>query len=173
MIRQSREKGRHLYLMRHGAAVQDGRQISDFNRPLSPHGVQETVRMIELFHQKKVPVPDCILCSTALRTRQTAELVRQLFCDTPVLYREALYLAPAFRLMETLRTLDDIFGTVMVIGHHPGLEQTIAYLAEPKEVPVLQPSNCVGIDLPFENDWHSLAPGFGTLSFFWEPGTLK
>ncbi len=165
--------GRYLYIMRHGAAETDSGVLNDFNRPLSHRGVQETIRLIELMQQKKLRVPDCVLCSTALRARQTVELVRRLFPEAPILYRDALYLAPVFRLLNTLNELDSIFETVMIVGHHPGLEQTIAYLAEPRESPVLKPSDCVVMHLPYAGGWHSLSPGTGELRLFLNQAGLK
>ncbi len=170
---ENSERGRYLYIMRHGAADSDCGVLNDFNRPLSQKGIRETIRLIELMQQKKLRKPDCILCSTALRARQTTELLRRLFPEALVLYREGLYLAPVFRIISALNEMDNIFETVMVVGHHPGLEQAISYLTESVDQPVLQPSDCAVVRLPYPCAWRSLLPGVGQMHLFLNQEALK
>jgi phosphohistidine phosphatase len=73
-----------------------------------------------------------VLCSTALRTRETAELVLAGFAAPPrVLYEDGLYLAGRAVLLRRLRGLDESAGAVMVIGHNPGLHELALALASP------------------------------------------
>jgi phosphohistidine phosphatase len=73
-----------------------------------------------------------MLCSTALRTRETAELVLARFAAPPrILYEDGLYLAGRAVLMRRLRGLDESLGAVMVIGHNPGLHELALALAAP------------------------------------------
>jgi phosphohistidine phosphatase len=75
---------------------------------------------------------DLVLCSSALRTRETAELVLAGFKPPPrILYEDALYLAAAKALLRRLAQLGEADGSVLVIGHNPGLHELAILLAAP------------------------------------------
>lgn len=133
---------RCLYLMRHGKA-RAGRMTDDFKRPLSPRGKQDVLSQLNRFRQPDGVRPDGIFCSTAVRACQTADLLKELFVGTPVFFKDSLYLAPTFRLMEVIRQIDPIFQRIMIIGHNPGLEQLIPILTEPDRRTELHPADCV------------------------------
>lgn len=158
--------GRCLYLMRSGAILKNSGVLYDYNKPLSRKGINQVLLQLERFRESENVRPDCILCSTALRARQTVELLEDLFSGIFVFYRDALYLAPAFRMMETLSELDIIFRRVMIVGHNPGLEHVMAYLADPGVKQPLNPADCAVIQMPPDDDWHHLRPGLGQISHF-------
>ena len=73
---------------------------------------------------------DLVLCSTAVRTRETAELVLAGFAlPPPIRFEDALYLAGRALLLRRLRRLDESAGAVLVIGHNPGLHELALALA--------------------------------------------
>jgi phosphohistidine phosphatase len=73
-----------------------------------------------------------VLCSTALRACETAELALAGFEAAPqILYEDALYLATSATLIRRLRRVDETCGAVMVIGHNPGLHELAIALAAP------------------------------------------
>ncbi|MBQ7412790.1 MAG: histidine phosphatase family protein [Alphaproteobacteria bacterium] len=153
--------GRFLYLMRHGRA-KPGRGTDDFTRPLSTIGIQAVQWQRDRFKEPSGIRPDCILCSTAKRARETADILKGLFIGTPVFYRESLYLAPAFRIIGVLNEMDEVFRRILVIGHHPGLEQTIGLLTRPENRQNLTPGDCAVLYLN-SLDWRSLEPGCGRI----------
>ena len=150
-----------LYLMRHGRA-KPGRGTDDFKRPLSVAGIQTVQWQRERFKEPSGIRPDCILCSTAKRARETAGILKDLFIGTPVFCREALYLAPAFRILDVLNNMDEVFRRILIIGHHPGLEQTIGVLTQPENKQNLAPGDCAVLRLNTPN-WRSLEPGCGVI----------
>ena len=158
---------RYLYLMRHGSAKWKG-ILSDFDRPLSRVGISEVCRQRQRFRQPDGIRPDCILCSTSLRTRQTAEHLRKLFIGTPLFLKETLYLATAFRLMEVLRETDPIFRRVLLVGHQPGLTQLTGLLTAPENTMDFRPADCVAIKI--KTDWCDLGTGCGELQKIWPVG---
>ena len=157
---------RYLYLMRHGLARSKG-LTDDFQKPLSAIGKKDVRAQMEKFRQTDGIRPDCILCSTAVRAQQTVELLSELFVGTPVFFRESLYLAPAFRVLELIRETDTLFHRIMIVGHNPGLEQLIPILTTPLTRPTLQPADCASLltDTP---DWKSLTTGRATLDRFFQ-----
>ena len=120
----------HLHLLRHAKSDRD-EAVEDHERPLSRRG-REAARRVAENLPAALGALDLVLCSTALRTRDTAELVLAGFAAPPrILYEDGLYLAGRAVLMRRLRGLDESAGAVMVIGHNPGLHELALALASP------------------------------------------
>lgn len=117
-----------LHLIRHAkSAAYDG--IDDRDRPLSRRGRDAARRVGESLPAALGPV-DLVLCSTARRTRETAALVLSGFAaPPPIRFEDVLYLAGPATLMRRLRRLDETCGTVLLIGHNPGLHDLAVSLA--------------------------------------------
>ncbi len=115
----------NLWLLRHAKTVPDppvGK--TDHERPLAPRGRRDAdalARRLEADRLgfKAADLPGLVLCSTAVRTVQTAERVLPGLGDPPVEYRRALYDATPEEVIDELRALDDGIATVMVVGHNP------------------------------------------------------
>jgi phosphohistidine phosphatase len=76
---------------------------------------------------------DLVLCSSALRTRETATLALAGFAPPPtVLFEDALYLAGPAALLKRLVQVDERAGAVLVIGHNPGLHELALALSLPE-----------------------------------------
>ena len=146
--------------MRHGYAKQTG--VSDFLRPLSAKGNKEVLVQAEQFKLPTGIRPDCIYCSTAVRAKQTAELLKTVFKGVPVFYRESLYLAPSYRIMDVVKDTDEIFQRIMLVGHHPGLEQVVGVLAENGNIHLLKQADCAVLSLNI-NRWAELKTACGHL----------
>ena len=109
-----------------------------------------------------------MLCSTALRTRETYERLAAALETAPVLYERRLYAASADDLLELLRTVPDQFSTALVIGHNPGLEQLAALLSSGQsgEFRGMPAGGVAVLKLPAGAD---LEPGVAELAAFWWP----
>ena len=75
--------------------------------------------------------PDTVLCSTAVRTRETLALIERAFERPEIRFEEALYGASANALIARLRQLPVECESVLVIGHNPGLQELVLQLARP------------------------------------------
>lgn len=123
-----------LHLLRHAKSSWK-EDVDDHQRPLNKRG-REAARRIGRHLPEAVGAVDLVLCSTALRTRQTLELVLAEFAVRPVcLFEDGLYLADCDKLLARLRQLDEGVGNVLLIGHNPGLHELAAALAEPGTKP--------------------------------------
>ena len=106
-----------LYLVRHARAMAIA--ASDKERELTKEGCVNATKLGALFTDKFAQ-PDHVICSSALRTQQTFQLMR----DAGLAARsdevlDGLYDAsPAF-LLETIRTQEA--QSLLVIGHNPAL----------------------------------------------------
>jgi phosphohistidine phosphatase len=119
-----------LHLLRH-AKSSWREDVEDHERPLNKRG-RRTARLVGEHLPGAIEPIDLVLCSNALRTRQTLELALAKFrAAPPCLIEDGLYLADCDRLIGRLRQLDEGLGSVLLIGHNPGLHQLAAALAEP------------------------------------------
>jgi phosphohistidine phosphatase len=122
-----------LHLLRHAKSTWD-EEAEDHERPLNKRG-REAARLVGESLPKVIDAPDLVLCSSALRTRETAKLVLAGFSKSPrVLYEDELYLASKAKLMHRVRRIDETIGSVMIIGHNPGLHEFAIALAAPGSV---------------------------------------
>lgn len=152
-----KSEGLKLYLMRHGMVSLDSDSV-DFRVSLSQNGIRDVLSQRERFKKSDGIRPDCIFCSTAKRARETADLLDDLFVGAPVFFRDTLYLAPAFRIMDLVRQTDSIFRRIMIIGHTPGLEQLTAVLTSDDVRLRFHPADCVSLRVNL-NSWEKLNTG--------------
>jgi phosphohistidine phosphatase len=117
-----------LHLLRHAKSSWD-ESVEDHERALSRRG-REAARRVGESLPAALGALDLVLCSTALRTRETAELALAGF-SLRVLHQDALYLAGCAALLRHLRGIDEGAGAVLVIGHNPGLHELALALASP------------------------------------------
>ena len=73
--------------------------------------------------------PELVLCSTARRARETLERIEPALGVADVRFEPALYGASAGALLERLHDVPDDVGSVMLIGHNPGLQELALELA--------------------------------------------
>lgn len=119
---------RRLYLLRHAKSSWDDPALDDFERSLNTRG-REAARAMGRHMVRAAIRPDVVLCSSALRTRETWNIVGSGMTGIPVSIEDGIYAAGKGDLLKRLRLLDDHLGSVMVIGHNPGLERLAAALS--------------------------------------------
>ena len=149
-----------LYLMRHGEAARGG--VTDFERALSPRGRGQIEAQIEQFKKVNGIRPDAVFCSTAKRTKETAQILQRLFKGVPVFYRETLYLAPTGRLLDLVQGIDEVFARVLIIGHNPGLEQMVSLLDKKGALIPMGTADCVEMRLNIKK-WCEVKAGTGEI----------
>jgi phosphohistidine phosphatase len=118
-----------LLLLRHAKSSWDDPALPDSERPLAPRG-EKAARTIARYLLEKRIHPELVLCSPSRRTRQTFEAIEpSLGRDVPVEYEPGLYGASAGELLARLRSVAGSTGSVLVIGHNPGLQDLALLLA--------------------------------------------
>jgi phosphohistidine phosphatase len=121
---------RRLYLLRHAKSSWKEPALADHDRPLAGRGRRAAAAIAEHMAEHQF-VPELVLCSTALRTRETYERLEAALKGPPVRYERRLYAASADDLLELLHTVPDRISTVLLIGHNPGIEELALQLARP------------------------------------------
>ena len=117
-----------LYLLRHAKSSWADESMRDFDRPLASRG-REACGVIGAFIEEKGIDFDLVLVSTAVRTRETIELVKdRAKFRGEVRYDERIYEATTSQLLEVISEVDDDRESVLLVGHNPGIEDLLALL---------------------------------------------
>jgi len=125
----SEGRERLLYLLRHAKSSWDDSSLDDHDRPLAPRGRRAVGKIAAHAKERRVR-PDLVLCSSALRARQTLEgITPSLGKGVDVRVEEELYGASADDLLARLRAVPDDVRSVMFIGHNPTLQELALLLA--------------------------------------------
>jgi phosphohistidine phosphatase len=111
-----------LILLRHAKAEADAPSGDDFDRPLAPRGRREAQEMAGQLAALGFR-PDLALVSPALRTRETWEALHDALPGGEVRFDRALYNADAAGLRRLAERAGEGRGTVVVVGHNPGLQE--------------------------------------------------
>ncbi|MGH3433908.1 MAG: SixA phosphatase family protein [Thermocrispum sp.] len=110
---------RRLTVLRHAKSDWPA-GVPDFDRPLAARG-RSDAPAAGRWLSGQVP-PALVLCSPAVRARQTCELVVAELADQPrVRVDERLYAASTGDLLAVVQGLDDAQRHVVLIAHNPGL----------------------------------------------------
>lgn len=113
-----------LLVLRHAKATRD-ESPSDYARELTKKGLKAAQRIGRVLSSASL-MPDLILSSSAQRARSTAEEAAAAAAYTGELkLLEELYLAEPHTYVDTLRRFGGDAGTVLVVGHNPGIEALI------------------------------------------------
>ncbi|MBX2836311.1 MAG: histidine phosphatase family protein [Gammaproteobacteria bacterium] len=133
---------RKLTLLRHAKSSWSDADVSDHDRPLNARGTRDAPEMANRLVQRGC-IPDTILCSSALRTQQTAQAMAVAFklTDDQLIIDESLYLASAAELLEMIALQAPVAEHIMVIAHNPGLEVLARTLNQ--QVPLPMPTAAV------------------------------
>jgi phosphohistidine phosphatase len=120
---------RRLTLVRHANADTET-DVRDFERPLSKKGHGEANDMARRFQERGF-VPDLILASAAVRTRETAEIFAKVLGVAPRLLQaeDSLYLAEGDAIIAAIRATGPRVTHLLLIGHNPGISVAAISLA--------------------------------------------
>ncbi|MFT2816230.1 SixA phosphatase family protein [Leifsonia sp. A12D58] len=120
---------RRLVIMRHAKSDWPP-GVQDHDRPLNDRGRQEAPLAGAWLHENGC-VPDLVVSSSAVRTRQTCELVCSELGDAAPAPQldDALYAASAPRMLSIVNHVPDSVQTLLVIAHMPGVQELAMHLA--------------------------------------------
>jgi phosphohistidine phosphatase len=172
------KQNKQLVLLRHAKSSWDDPFLDDFDRPLSKRG-RRAGNHLSAWLRKHDIRPDLVLCSPAVRTRETLALIAEAIGDKAnIVHDKALYLAEADDLLAGIRKAEPDAASVMVIGHNPGLQDlAIALLpssAKKSRAKLSEkfPTATVALfSIPIAS-WADLQPGEATLTKFVRPADL-
>ncbi len=136
-----------LWILRHAKARSALSDEWDQDRPLTETGRDDAGRLNSWLKDCGRALPERVLVSPAVRTRQTADKVLKGFDLPPPVFEERLWEANDSALVDILEEeIDDNHG-LMLVGHNPGLEWLVRWLTNQRLTLGLQPGALVIIDL--------------------------
>ena len=158
-------------MLRHAKSSWDDSSLGDQERPLNERGRRDGPRMGQLIREYGL-IPDVVISSDAVRAQLTAQAVAEAARYTgEIVLDPRLYLASPADILLLLRTVRENAGTIMIVGHNPGLEELVAQLTgEQQDLPT---ATLAQIVLPIDR-WRDLKLSTrGTLSGYWRPEDLR
>lgn len=168
-----------LFLMRHAKSSWDSQVDDDFSRPLNNRGIVAAQLMGNLFIEKSI-TPDLILCSDAVRTKQTLTIMIENGFNSPrIQYLHSLYHAGVETLYSAVQSSPVDMRSLMVIGHNPGLQMFAHELLNPL---VSEEGTMFYTKFPtaafahiqfLEQNWSDIGPNSGALICYLTPKQLQ
>ena len=164
-----------VYLLRHAKSSWEDPSLDDADRPLAPRGREAATRIAAHMRERGI-APQLVICSPALRARQTLEGLGDAIGDARVEIEPTIYDAHESDLLEALRKVEPEVESTMMIGHNPSMERLALLLAAEgtllDELRRKYPTGALAT-LTFDvADWGEVKAGDGELTEFVKPRDL-
>lgn len=162
-----------LHLLRHAKSSWKDPALDDHERPLNKRG-RETAKLIGAYLRRAKIRPDVVLCSTAVRAKQTLAPISKEIKPPKVVLKRGIYEVAQRKLWKHIWTLPESADCVLMIGHNPALHDLALALADAKSRKRLPPPEAkfpTGALVSFSVDgaWKELRPNGATLLSFTSP----
>lgn len=156
---------RELVLLRHAHAEPAASGQDDHERGLDETGRAEAAAAGEWLRAHGL-LPDRILCSSALRARETLDSLGAI--GTGEVRSEASIYEASPGTLAALADANRDAERLLLVGHNPGLEQLAALMhsGQTGDYRGMPPGGIAVLKLPMDA---SIEPGIGTLTQFWWP----
>lgn len=168
-----------LSLLRHAKSSWANPLLEDFDRPLAGRG-EKSAPLTGAFIAERGLVPDLVLCSGSVRTRETLDLATDAWKAAPkIIYDDALYHATVPALFAKLHAASNAKKHVMIVGHNPGLHSFALQLVGSGAKPDLHalahgfPSGTLAVIALDKTQWRQIRPGDGHLTLLVSPKDLR
>jgi phosphohistidine phosphatase len=167
---------RRLYVLRHAKSSWKQPGLADHDRPLAGRGRHAGEALARHLREQRIE-PQLVLCSTALRARETLEHIVPALGTRAVHFESELYGASAGVLLERLRSVPDTVESVLLIGHNPGVQELALNLAgeapQSGRLAAKYPTAALATFAYAGTSWHDLSPGTADLIGFVRPRDLE
>jgi phosphohistidine phosphatase len=162
--------GRVLLVLRHAKAVHEP-GLRDLDRGLTKRGRRDAAAAGTMMCDAGL-IPDRVLCSAALRTRETWQQVSEALGPAAdkakVSFESRLYDAGEEALLEAVRGSPGKARTVLLVGHNPASQQLVLDLTGQHDLGF--PTSALAV-VRLPGEWADTAPGSGELARIWTPRT--
>jgi phosphohistidine phosphatase len=169
---------KRLFLLRHAKSSWANTGQPDRDRPLNARG-RTAAPLIGSYLRAHDYRPDLVLCSPAVRARQTLELVLTEAGWMPqVAYDPDLYPGDPDRVFGRIRDVEESIESLLAVGHNPGWQELALALSGsggPADLRRLRekfPTAGLAILSFPDRTWKTVARGRGALTAFVTPKDL-
>ena len=167
---------RTLYLLRHAKSSWDDPDLEDAERPLADRG-RRAAGLIGDYMRANAIEPELVICSPAVRARQTLDGLGDAVGAASVEIEPRLYDAHESDLLARVRRVDGEIDSVMLIGHNPSIERLALLLAAEgdllDEVRAKYPTGALATLVLDAGDWSEASAGEAELAGFVKPRDLE
>jgi phosphohistidine phosphatase len=169
---------RKLLLLRHAKALLGGPGMTDVDRPLAERG-QKAAKLMGQWLAEHDLVPGLVLCSPAVRTRETWEIASHELPETETRFLDALYdFGDGSALLQAVRKHGGRVPRLLLVTHNPATQALALSLAAGGDKALLRhmaekypTAGLAVITFPGE-DWSATVEGTGRLEAFIRPRDL-
>jgi phosphohistidine phosphatase len=170
---------RRLMLLRHAKSDRSKPGGRDRDRTVAPRG-REAAQRIGAYMAGHGLRPDLVICSTAVRTRETWDLVASAFTKAPqVAYDERIYQNNPKILLDVVRETEPGVHVLLLVGHNPSFQAIAEFLTASGHGDARQrlrekfpTAGLAVIDFPVDA-WDRVHPHSGRLDRLITPGVLE
>ena len=179
MSKESRRPVKKVTLLRHAKSGWDDPVARDFDRPLNPKGKRAAQRIGQYLREQRIDF-DHVIASPAVRVVETVEHLGEGATEklSPS-WDKRLYLGSAASLLDVIQEADDAYGSLLLVGHNPGLEDLVLMMVpdQPGDAARYQieekfpTASIAEISVPVDH-WKDVRPNSGTISLLVRPRDL-
>jgi len=110
--------------MRHAKSSRENPNLKDIERPLLPKGERRAMVISEKLGMNGI-TPDMILCSPAIRARETARIVVESLglSNERIQIENDIYFGSITDMIDLLKTLPEDVESVVMVGHNPTITE--------------------------------------------------
>ncbi len=164
-----------LYLLRHAKSSWKDNNLDDIKRPLKKRGHFQADLLSDHL-SSLIPPPQQVLCSPALRTRETLKYFLEVWPlkKEAIHFEKALYLAEKEALFESVQALPAKSEIVLIVGHNPGLSDFARKLLLPESEELETLRTCAFLQIDFDvKSWTQVTAHTGSLKLNLRPKDLE
>ena len=146
-----------IFLIRHAKSSWENEQIKDHERPLNKKGLRDGSIMGEKLNIL-YPAPEKILCSTAIRARETVKLIKEKwFPLKQVDYSRQLYEGPTSVILDSIQSIPSNINSIALFFHNPMISHLANLLGSISNINI--PTCGVLMMTSEKKDWPSIEVG--------------
>jgi phosphohistidine phosphatase len=146
----------------------------DYDRPLTERG-GEDAHLMGAWLSQQIDNLDYVLCSSALRTKETWKQCQEFFPNLEAKFDDSLYNAQEHVIQEAIRNAPAHVESILVIGHNPGMLACVYSLGFVKSsYPVTEgfPTAAIAI-LRVHGEWNELSQENTEIIIFKKPEKIR
>ncbi len=159
---------KRLYLIRHAKSSWSQPGLEDFQRPLNGRGRNDGAAMAKRLGDAGI-IPDLIVASPAVRTRETAQLLARGtgYSEAAIQYDPNLYLGSFSYHCRLLTAIFQQVDVLFLIGHNNTMSELAVHLSG-RDLGNMPTCGIVALEYTEEIGFVDM-DGMGRLLFFWFP----
>ena len=159
---------KYLTVIRHAKSQGPDTSLPDKDRELIARGRADALLMAKIILDKNA-CPDMLVASSAVRVRQTVELLNSVLrlARGNILFEESLFMALFEEMAQVVRNTGARVNHLAIVGHNPCVTNFVSSLCG-VNIDGIPTCGVAHIELPVDS-WETIADGSGKLIWFEYP----